>query len=265
MIDLLASTWSRPLKIVRVLQALGMDVPLRLRRERLARMIEALQRGGIEATLADGSPIDPEDSPGIEAKIRLRRVDGPPTQDQLFGYEVLGRLPSGGMSECFKVRASDGAVRFLKKVPVSGIQADALRREQDVYAKLERASATNVLRVHECKRSEDYLALVTEFADGGTLEEYVESQRSLAPADAKVVALAVLAGLRELHYLQIVHRDLKPANVLRCGAQWKLGDFGISKNLARLVTQGRTFQRNGSPGYASPEQWEGRDAHPTAD
>lgn len=261
----LGDEWSRPMKIVRVLQALGMDVPQRLRRERLTLMIEALKRGDIEASLADGSPINPDDSPGIEAKVRLRRVVGQASHEVLFGYHVLAHLPSGGMSDCFKVRSADGEVRFLKRVPVRGIHADALRREQDVYAKLERAAATNVLKVYECKRNEDHLALVTEFADGGTLGEHVESRGQLAPTESKAVASAVLAGLRELHDVHLVHRDLKPQNVLRVGQQWKLSDFGISKNLARLVTQGRTFKAIGTLGYAPPEQWHGTEAHPSAD
>jgi serine/threonine protein kinase len=191
-------------------------------------------------------------------------VLGKRTQQDLFGYEVLERIPGSGMSECFKVRA-DGAIRFLKKVPISGIYADALRRELDVYQKLERGSAVNVLRIHDYKRDGDFLALVTEFADGGTLAEHVEPPDALDHAEARTVAMSLLNGLRELHSLQVVHRDLKPQNVLRVGQQWKLCDFGISKNLSRLVTQGRTFQRVGTSGYAPPEQWHGTEAHPSAD
>jgi hypothetical protein len=68
---------SRPWEIVRVPQALSMDVPLRLRRERLTLMMEeALQRSGIEARLADRLPINPEDPPGIEAKALVLPTGG---------------------------------------------------------------------------------------------------------------------------------------------------------------------------------------------
>ena len=242
-----------------------MEVPLRLRRERLAQMLEALKRAGIEATLADGSRLDPEDSPGIEAKVRLRRAS-PLAQNVMFGYEIVASLPSGGMSECFKVR-KDGVLFFLKKARANGRDLDALRREQQNYEKLERAGAEHVLRVHDWIKDGDTFALVTEFADGGTLAEHVEARNASGfdPLDAKLIALAVLGGLRELHAVQLVHRDLKPENVLRCGDRWKLSDFGISKNLARLVTQGHTFQRAGTPGYAPPEQWAGETADPHMD
>lgn len=265
MLDALTTEWSRPYKIVRVLQALGMDVPQRLRRERLAALLSALERNGIEAVLADNEPIDPDESPGIEAKIRLRRsAAGAPPRD-ILGYEIVARHPSAGMSECYTVRCRDGAIRFLKVVPVGGVNADALRREMDIYAKLERADARHVLHVYESKRSDDRVGLLMELADGGSLVQYVEQRHPLSLDDVKAIASSALDGLRELHALDIVHRDIKPQNVLRCGGAWKLGDFGISKNLAHLVAQTRTFQGHGSLGYTPPEQWDGHEAHPSAD
>lgn len=255
--------WSRPWKIARVLEKLGMGVPDRLRRERLAALQARLGEKGIEASLVDGSPLDAR-PPSIEAKIRLRRA-----RRMLFAkYEVVQQVgrSNAGMSEGFKVRATDdGAIYFLKVVPVTGNQADALRRELDAYAKLQHASGDHLLHVYGSERSDDHLGLVTEFADGGTLDDHV-SKRGRLPADeAKAVALEVCAGLRELHTAGIVHRDLKPANVLRAGGRWKLGDFGISKNLSRLVTQGKTFQGYGTPEYAPPEQLVGAEAHASAD
>lgn len=265
MLDALSETWSRPYKIVRVMQALGMEVPKRLRRERLALLRSALAKGGLEASLADGGPLSDDESPGIEAKIRLRRVAGPTSLPAEFGYEVVTPIPSGGMAQCFKVRASDGAFLFLKKVPLVGVHAAAIKRETEIYSKLQYASAEHVVRVHDLKQTDDHLGLVMDFADGGTLEEHCEPRGKLSPGDAKPLALAVLQGLQELHSLNIVHRDLKPQNVLCSGGQWKLADFGISKNLSRLVTVGPTFQRMGTPGYTAPEQWQGREAHTSSD
>jgi hypothetical protein len=200
--------------------------------------------------------------------LRTVKPSIPPSNavDRLFAnYEILETLPAGGMSEGFKVRSQEGGIYFLKKVPVSGVPADALRRELDVYTKLQRAEATNVLQIYGFERDDTHLALVTEFADGGTLSHYVKTRGSLAPAEAKAICLQVLAGVRELHSIEIVHRDLKAENVLSAHGAWKLGDFGISKNLSRLVTQGRTFQGHGTPGFAPPEQMDGATAHPSAD
>lgn len=224
---------------------------------------------------ATGKPIAGRDSEEVRKAFdgsleRVAVVREPAMSNavhRLFStYEILERLPCGGMSEGYRVRSADGSVYFMKKVPLTGVPADALRRELDIYTKLQRSDAVNVLQVHAFERDDEHLALVTEFADGGTLHDYVGSQGSaLDPTEAKSIAMQVVTGLRELHSLDVVHRDLKADNVLQASGKWKLGDFGISKNLARAVTQGRTFQGHGTPGFAPPEQLDGATAHRSAD
>ncbi len=258
----IAEEWSRPWKIARVLDRLGMDVPGRLHRKRVAALIARLNEKQIEVALADGSRLG-DSPPSIDAKLRLRRA-----RRVFFSkYEVLHQVGSSnaGMSEGFKVRDADGSTYFLKVVPLLGRHADALRRELDAYAKLQWKATEHVLQTYGPERCDEFIGLRTEFADGGTLDDHVTARGALTPADAMAIAMEVRAGLHELHDAGVIHRDLKPANVLRAGGAWKLGDFGISKNLARLVTQGRTFQGYGTPGYAPPEQLLGAEAHPSAD
>jgi len=71
--------WSRPRQMSGVLRALGFEVPGRLRSMRFQSVLEALRSRGIEACLADDPAqraldID-SSSPGIAAKIRLRKSD----------------------------------------------------------------------------------------------------------------------------------------------------------------------------------------------
>jgi hypothetical protein len=86
----------------------------------------------------------------------------------------------------------------------------------------------------------------------------------LEVGEVKQIALTIATALGELHEHGIVHRDLKPENVLCLDDRWKLADFGISKNLSRMMTQ-KTFQQYGTPGYAAPEQFQGVEARPSAD
>ena len=111
------------------------------------------------------------------------------------------------------------------------------------------------------------MALITEFVEGGDLEIYVAEHgtgNGLTPAEAKNIGLQIVSAIEEIHSHDIVHRDLKPGNVLYSENKWKLADFGISKNLARLISQ-KTFQQAGTPGYAAPEQFQGVTAHSSAD
>ncbi len=233
-------------------------------RERARRLLDGVER-------LTGKPIN-----GRDSEETRRTFGGPlptvvsedrrPTETLFDQYEVLARMPGGGMSDGFKVRGRDGTIAFMKKVPVDGLAGDALRREIDVYTRLHRADSDGVLRVLGIEHNDTHVALLTEFADGGTLDAFVRAKpEPLTPAESKAIALTVLAALRELHSLDVVHRDLKPENVLCVGGRWKLGDFGIAKNLRRLVTQHRTFAGLGTPGFAPPEQVDGAEAHPSAD
>jgi replicative superfamily II helicase len=188
-------------------------------------------------------------------------------RDGVPGFELLEEIEGGGMAECFRARdRASGEIVFLKRVRVDSDDAAALQREADVYGRLQYADLEHVLQVRDLKRTDSHVALVTEHADGGDLTHYVESQtlRRLPIAEALRIATEVAGGLVELHGAGVVHRDLKPENVLRVGDKWKLADFGIAKNVSHVVP-GRTFQQAGTYGYAAPEQFEGVEAHPSAD
>jgi serine/threonine protein kinase len=185
------------------------------------------------------------------------------------GYELLQALEAGGMAEAYKARKIDtGKIVFLKRVRVrSKKDKNALEREMQVYNRLMMMQNQHVLQVLDVVRDENYTGFVTEFAEGGDLDSYVRKHdggNGLPPGEAKAIGVEVIAALQELHSHDIVHRDLKPRNVLSTHGEWKLTDFGISKNLSRLVTQ-KTFQQFGTLGYTAPEQFEGVTAHPSAD
>lgn len=184
------------------------------------------------------------------------------------GFELLRSLDSGGMAEAYVARNPKSGERvFLKRVRRQSADKEALEREMRIYEKLSRLSMTHVLQVLDFIRDDEYVALVTEYADGGDLQTHVEARgngRGLDVHEAKEIALSVATALRELHEHDIVHRDLKPSNVLCLTGRWKLADFGISKNLSRMMTR-KTFQQFGTLGYASPEQFQGVEARPSAD
>lgn len=172
------------------------------------------------------------------------------------------------MAEAYVARNRESGQRvFLKRVRRRSADNDALQREMAIYDKLMRLRMANMLQVLDFIRDDEYVAIVTELADGGDLQAHVEARgngRGLAVGEVKEIALSIATALKELHDHDIVHRDLKPANVFRVGDCWKLTDFGISKNLSRMVTH-KTFQQYGTLGYAAPEQFQGVEARPSAD
>lgn len=188
--------------------------------------------------------------------------------ESFHGYDLLRNIESGGMAEAYMARnRKTGDVVFLKRVRKTSADKDALEREVRIYERLMRMNTKHVLQVLDFVRDNEYVALITQFADGGDLNDLVENSgkgRGLPVDQAQGIGLKIALALKELHDHDVVHRDLKPQNVLRIADEWKLGDFGISKNRARVVTQ-KTFQQYGTLGYAAPEQFQGVEARSSAD
>ena len=113
-------------------------------------------------------------------------------------------------------------------------------------------------RYYDCFEEHGTLQIEMEYADGGTLAQYLAKRQGRPLSHPAIVSLLVgiSSALEHIHGHDILHRDLKSDNVfLMLSGEIKLGDFGIAKQLSTSSQGGRkkTNTLLGTPHYISPE------------
>src|SRR5713101_1168017 len=140
--------------------------------------------------------------------------------------------------------------------PLSGgVNTDRFLREALLLARL---SHPAIPTLYDYFFEDGCWYLVMEYLPGPTLATYMRQYAPLPPLEALNYAMQLCDVLDYLHQqeLPVVFRDLKPSNViLSPEGRLMLVDFGI----ARYFKEGQINDTTdfGSPGYASPEQYEG--------
>jgi serine/threonine protein kinase len=182
-------------------------------------------------------------------------------------YRLEATLGQGGMGVVF--RALDTklnrpvSVKFLSDTLADAAGRRRFQREAQMASSL---NHPHILTIYDTGEVAGRQYLVTEYIDGGTLEEWIGRERR---SWRKVVELlaGVADGLAVAHAAGILHRDIKPANILVTQSGYaKLADFGLAKleeeqdaNLSRVVTASQTHPGMivGTIPYMSPEQANG--------
>jgi serine/threonine-protein kinase len=123
----------------------------------------------------------------------------------------------------------------------------------------------NVVALYASGQEDGRPYLVTEFVEGRTLAQALESHGPLPPELAAFVAAETARGLEAAHAAGLLHRDLKPANVLLAdGGRVKLADFGLATRVDAPAGEAAGAVR-GTPGYLAPEAVCGEPAGPASD
>ncbi|MFJ8473045.1 serine/threonine-protein kinase [Kitasatospora sp. NPDC094011] len=183
------------------------------------------------------------------------------------GYQLLGRIGSGGMGTVYLARREGSATQVaLKTINLELLDdADLLRRfqrESEVLAMVPGAYTARVLDAG-VDAGRPYLAM--ELLDGRPLDAHLREQGPIRSGEAlRALALALAVALSGVHRLGLVHRDLKPANIMLTTAGPRLLDFGI----AAIVDGTRLTATGGGPGtltYMAPEQFGDERVGPAAD
>lgn len=185
--------------------------------------------------------------------------------DEIKDYTLVKFLGKGGFGEVWlaekKIELGDKripfALKFLSNQNHGGIDLETVKREVNTW--IEASGNKQVVSVLDGFMHEQMFVIVSEYADGGSLREWIRSNGGKAPSIEKAVELmgGILDGLTHLHTQKIIHRDLKPENILLKGDVPCIADFGVSR-VIETISFGESFGTNaaGSPHYMSPESFE---------
>jgi eukaryotic-like serine/threonine-protein kinase len=179
-------------------------------------------------------------------------------------YRLTARLGAGGIGVVYLGAAKDGsqvAVKVLR--PELADDPEFRARFSREVATLTRVNGICTVRVIEADTDSRRPFLVTEYADGPSLAEYVDAHGPLGADMLYGLATGLAEALTAIHAAGVAHRDLKPSNVILAEGGPKVIDFGIAQALDSTAVT-KTGMTVGLAGFMAPEQVM-RQAGPAAD
>lgn len=195
-----------------------------------------------------------------KAAARKHRLQYPEPGDMVGKCQLTSVLGSGATSRVYL-----GFHSFLRKnVAIKILSPRLVEKSSDAEARFlheaintAKLDHTNLVRVLDADRNENYTYMIMEYIDGPTLKELLERSGAIKPLNAIRIIQKVLPALDYAQKFHIIHRDIKPGNImLSRNGDVKLADLG----LAKIVDSPDLYQTtemgtiHGTPYYMPPEQ-----------
>lgn len=165
-------------------------------------------------------------------------------------------LGTGSFGEVFLIeRKQDKKLLAMKVLSKRKVRDQNLHKyaltERNVMASL--GDHPFIVRLQYAFQTVERLYLVSDYAVGGDLSQYLEIEGRFTEEKARLYTAEIVIALEALHSQNIIYRDLKPDNVVVGGdGHIMLTDFGLSREGVKRSDQGaKSFC--GSYAYLAPE------------
>ena len=179
----------------------------------------------------------------IDKKYRIQSILGSGGEGAVFLADIVLENQLFGQV-ALKLRQTDFQNRDLVKTQMNEFKAAMTLNHPNLLRGL--VPGKYSIGLH------DYLYLVMDRAEG-TLDERISPDTPFSEQETREVVHSIGSALAYLHNEErIAHRDVKPGNILRVGEVWKLGDFGLVRQVGEDDDL-RTGTLKCTPAYAPPE------------
>ena len=168
--------------------------------------------------------------------------------------EVIGKGKFGVVNlGIHKKTGQQVAIKILNKENIKTAEDKELVRIEIGILKL--CHHPNIVRLLDHLENNDYIYIITEYIEGGTLGQYFKKKKfNFSERQATIIMNQIANGVKYLHQYGIVHRDLKPDNIMITQQNdygvIKIMDFGLSKIVS---PNERMVDGYGTLSYVAPE------------
>lgn len=114
-----------------------------------------------------------------------------------------------------------------------------------------------IARIYDCVAENDTGYVISEYVEGQTLKEILDTGKTYSPKDAQIFIKQILRGLVEVHKMNIIHCDICPENIMITDSgEIKLMNFGATRYVT--TANSRSLSIILKRGYAPEEQYRSR-------
>ena len=216
---------------------------------------------GIFAALSSGQDLDHllQSRAGLSTEdiVRLRRTRAGEIPE-IPGYEILGKLGSGGTADVFRARDR----KTQRVIALKVLRPDMMRHGPTRAAfigearLLEKLQHPGLVAGMGVAKSGDVYFSRMELIEGRTLLELLDAGQVFSESVALRIVLEVAEVLAYLASQNVIHRDVKPGNImLSSSGRTKMIDLGFAGRPDEAPKDEETTV--GTVQYLSPEQARG--------
>lgn len=186
---------------------------------------------------------------------------------EIDGFELVERLPSGGMAGVWRATNPRFDFPLVLKIPFldPGADVSVILGFETEELILKRLTGPHVPRFAASGSLADVPYIAMEFVTGRSLADEIDN----APRPADEVTrfgVEIAKALAALHRQKVVHLDLKPENIILATRGAVLLDFGLARHAELPDLLGaESSVPMGTAAYISPEQVLGERSDPASD